>query len=263
MKLSELKKHAPKIILAGNPGSGKTALALTLGEGAVVLDLDDGLLTGLTLKDAFFDRRQKVEVKECKEDNPNKALAFAKAASYVRGISDECLKGKPPCRALIVDSLTTLAEGAMRLVMSNNGMLGQHPQIQHWGLRDLELENFFLTVYSLPMVVVLVVHLQTVQEEGDTMAVVEPDGKTRIKTVTQTKYKIALPGKAYPPKLPPRFDELWLARVRKGAGGKMEYKISTTGTTSFITRTRSNLPTDQNMEQGLPALLNKMGFAWE
>ena len=216
MKLSEAVKHPPKIILAGNPGSGKTALALTLGEGTTVIDLDDGLLTGMTLKDAFFERRQQVEVKPCKEDNPNKALAFAKAMSYVRGMSDECLKGKPPCRGLVIDSLTTLAEGAMRYVMSNNGMLGQHPQIQHWGLRDLELQNFFLTVYSLPMVVVLIVHLQTVQEEGDVRAAVGPDGRMKMELITKTKFKIALPGKAYPPKLPPRFDELWLAEQEEG-----------------------------------------------
>lgn len=245
MKLSEIKKHPPKIILAGEPGSGKTAFALTLGEGTTVIDLDDGLLTGQTFKDQFFARRQQVEVKWCKEEDPGKALAFGKALSYIRGISDECLKGKPPCRAVVVDGLTVLAEMCMRSILGNANMLGKHPQLQHWGLRDLEMNNFLTTLYSLPMVVVLVTHLQQTEEEGG-----------------NTVYKIALQGKALPPQLAPKFDEIWLAKTRRGAGGKTDYTIETQGSVMFTTRSRANLPSPQDMNLGLPALLVKMGFEW-
>jgi SpoVK/Ycf46/Vps4 family AAA+-type ATPase len=46
-KLKDLKFQHPKILLWGRPGCGKTALALTLGTRAQVLDCDEGLMTGM------------------------------------------------------------------------------------------------------------------------------------------------------------------------------------------------------------------------
>src|SRR5680860_1245246 len=90
VSLADLKHHAPKILLIGDAGTGKTALALTGGARVVIIDCDNGTRTGLTLKDKFFEERQKVEVKPCWEDKPNQATAFQKALAYIEGL---CNKG--------------------------------------------------------------------------------------------------------------------------------------------------------------------------
>ncbi|MBE3038774.1 MAG: AAA family ATPase, partial [Chloroflexi bacterium] len=204
-----------------------------------------GLMTGNTLRDQFFARRQAVEVKRCKEENPKKALAFSLAGSYLRTISDEFIAGKTPCRAVVVDSLTTLAENCMRLVLSNKGKLGGQPTQPEWGLRDLEMVSFFTTLYSLPCVVVLIAHLQGVDEDG------------------QLTYKIALQGKALPPMLLPKFDELWLARVERAGAGKTIYNVHTQGSTLFPTRSRAGIPTPFDMARGLPSVLESLGHSWK
>ena len=249
MKLSEIPRKPPKIILCGESGTGKSALAMTLGEGTIYVDLDDGLMTGVTFKDQWYERRQQVEVKRCVEEDPSKALAFGKARSYMQGIADSFIAGKPICRAVVVDSLTTLADAAMRMVLANNNRLGLQPQKQHWGMRDLALDGFFNVLYALPCVVVMVAHLQL---SGD-----EAEGEGGV------AYRIAMQGKAYPPKLPVRFDEIWLTKMLRGAGGRNTYAVSTQASGLFSCRTRYNLPDNQDANQGLPALLGKIGFEWK
>jgi len=242
MKLSELPMHPPKILLCGDPGSGKTALALTLGKSARVIDLDNGLRTGLTLKDKFESARREVDVRPCWEENPEKAIAFSKARSFISALATECATKTQTCRALVVDSLTTLAEFAMRNVLAANGKLGKPPEIQHWGLSFLDLENVFVALRSLPIVVVVVAHLQRTEEDG------------------VTKSCILMSGQKMPYKIPAYFDEVWVMKTKRVEQGKTKYLIQTKSSTTFSARSRSNLEDNLDADLGLPEILKLMGY---
>ena len=79
-ELHEDKNHPPpKILIYGDVGCGKTVLALTLGEGAQILDCDMGLRSGFSLQDDFTDARRAVDVKQFPETGmPKIAIAFPK-----------------------------------------------------------------------------------------------------------------------------------------------------------------------------------------
>ena len=58
--MTSLKDFEPgslKILLLGPSGSGKTCLATTLGERAVVLDLNNGLASAKLFQDKWLPRR--------------------------------------------------------------------------------------------------------------------------------------------------------------------------------------------------------------
>ena len=233
----------PKILLYGQFGTGKTMFTLTGGKRAQVIDLDDGLRSGLTYKDEWQGARIAAinNALSCHEDNPNTATAFSKAQSYIRSILDQCLAKKYPYDILVIDSLTTMSEYCMRSILNTNGMLGKNPQIQHWGLRDIAFKELLITIKAMPIVVILLAHIQS--DEIDGVPTVSP----------------AIAGKQLPPMLFSQFDEILYIKVRTIAQGKTEYIIQNQGTGSVLARTRSNFPDFYNVNNGLPKLLELMG----
>lgn len=243
VKLSEMKRHPPKIILMGGFGTGKTALALTLGERAVVLDCDNGVATGMTLADKFKQERLNVEVKPCWEESADSAIGFSRALSYARSIQKEVKQGKGP-EALVVDSFTTLVDMAVRQVLATNGKLGQNPQIQHWGLAFIQVETFLTIMKALPIVVIMTAHTMRYEEDGI------------------TKKGIACPGTKLPHKVPTYFDEVWVMKIRNLEQGKKAYLIQTQGTESVPARTRYNLPDETDANLGMVEILRLMGYSF-
>lgn len=242
MKLKDLPLHPPKILLTGDPGAGKTGLALTLGKHARIIDLDNGLRVGLSLKDKFYEARNEVDVYACWEDNPKKAFAFQKARSYIESLGGELSSGKSEVRALVVDSLTTLGEFCLRYVLSNANRLGKSPERQEWGIRDIELQNLFVAIRALPIVVVLTAHLQRSIEDD------------------VTKCTLSLPGTKFPPRIPAYFDEIWVQQVRLLGGDKREYRLLTQSTSTLTARSRDNLPDGTDVNLGLPEILRRIGY---
>jgi len=247
MKLHELQPKPPKILLYGDLGTGKTALALTLGEGTLVLDMDDGLLTGKNLNDGFTKQRQNVEVKQFFEDNPQKtATAFSRLKAYVVGLANDFSAKKIFYRAIVVDSLSSLAEAAVAQVMSNSGRVGGTPEIQHWGIAFSEIKQVIGIIRTLPVPVVLIAHEQT---KSIGTGVNKED-----------KLEIAVSGKNMASQIARYFDEIWYMRARPSGGGKNRYVIQTTGDGKIPCRSRACLPNDLDTTVGMWEIIKQCGY---
>jgi hypothetical protein len=242
MKLEDLQVKAPKILLYGPPGSGKTALALTVGEAGHVLDLDEGVMTGLTLDDKFKDVRRKVEVNQFFEEDPTKGEAFAKVRAALYKISNLCRSGDYPYRVLVLDSLTALVEYSMRSVLWNSGDVEKRMEIQHYGLAFQQVKNLFAIIKSLPISVIVIAH-DMVDENGNIL--------------------LATSGQKLPYELPRYFDEFWYAKKKPAAGGKTSFTIQTKPTHRLTCRSRFNIPDGASMDTGMQRMYEIMGYSLE
>lgn len=247
MKLSELKSKPRHVCMYGEVGSGKTALALTLGERAVVIDLDDGLLTGISLKDSFRNARMSVTVKQFLEPEPQvRATVFSRVKSYIYGIPRDIKSGNFPFEAFIIDSLSAFADSAVQMVMANSGNIGKNPEIQHWGLAFTEIKNVLNVVRTLPIVVVLIAHEQ-----------IKLIGKPPNQDM---RLELAIPGKNLPSQVARYYDELWYLKTRQVGQGKIQRVLQTSSTEAIAARSRSCLPNLTDTACGMWKLLEMTGY---
>lgn len=243
MKLSDIKLKPPKILLYGKFGSGKTAFALTGGSVVQYIDLDGGLLTGLTLKDQWIEERKKVDILSCLEEDRTKALAFRKAKSYIESIADQCSKGTYPFKVLVIDSLTRLSEYGMRGILDANGLLGKNPRLQDWVVRDIMFKEILLAMMSMNIAVLLLAHDQ-IEDDGEGGQVIVP----------------SIQGKALPPLLNTYFDEILYLRARSIAQGKTQYIIENRSASGLKVRTRSNFENFFDVNLGLKVFLKALTY---
>lgn len=251
MKLSELaasKPKAPHILLYGEVGCGKTALALTLGQRAQLLDIDDGFMTGASLKDKHHAARIGVDVVQFPEPQPHlKATQFASVKRHVINSANALAGKRYPFSALIIDSLSSLAESAVAMVMANSSRIQETPEIQHWGMAFSEIKNVLAVVRAMDIVVVLIAHEQ-VKSIGE--------GKTKRDTI-----EIAVQGKNLPSQICRYFDEIWYLDTRPAGGGKLKYTIKTLGDGTVPARSRLGLPDQTEVtDLDLWSLLAKYGY---
>lgn len=237
--LKELPRKKKKILLMGPVGTGKTALGLTLGEKAQILDLDDGLETGRCLDDAFKPKRLMVDVIQVLEDRTGVSTQFMRAKAKILTNVNKAIKGEYKFEYFVIDSFTALVESAVNGIMSNSGMFGQSPEIQHWGAAFVEVKNVLLLLRMMPTTVVLIAHEQ-------------------IKEVNKiNEILIATPGTRMPNEVPRFFDEFWRLEL-KNIGGRIARILRTKGTPTLRIRSRSNLPDSLDTKVGFPAIMNLM-----
>lgn len=247
MKVADIEMLPPKILLYGEVGVGKTALALTLGAKAQVLDLDGGLRTGLSITDSFRQDRMSVDVKSFRDHEPHKrAKAFAALKTAVYEIHNDLVNKRYQFKALIVDSLSSLADLAVNYVMFNSGKLGASPEIQHWGIAFTEIKNVLSVIYTLPIPVVVIAHEQ-----------VKTVGSGAAKRDT---LEIAIQGKNLPAQICRYFDEIWYMRSRPIGGGKFQYVLQTVNDDLLAARSRACLPNYTDTACGMWKLLEMVGY---
>lgn len=242
VKLSEIARRAPRILLLGPHGTGKTALTLTLGARLRMVDVDDGVLTGQTFKDGFTKDRGEVEVKSCAEDRPDIPSACTKALAAVKQFDKEIRSGKCPQQAIALDSFTRLQEAAMSEVLYADGKLGEPPLMQHWQPCYAKLQVILNYLRTMPCAVILIGHLQRIDVNGKIIS------------------DLFCSGKALGPKVPTYFDEVWIMDLRKDAEGKMEYVVQSKPSQGMQTRTRYNLADAKRADLGLVRIFKDMGY---
>lgn len=247
MKVGELQTKPPHILIYGEVGCGKTALALTLGELARVYDLDDGLLTGLKLSDDFTKVRHGVDCKIFVEDDPIKrATIFPRFKKEIFDASNALSKGNFPFQAIIIDSLSSFIAAATDYVMANSGRLGQAPEIQHWGLAFSEAKRVMSVIRAMKIVVVAI-------------------GHEKVKTVgkgpnQEERLELAMEGKNLPSQICRYFDEIWYMKATPIGQGKKKYVIMTKGDEIRAARSRANLPDFTDTKVGMISLLKEIGY---
>jgi hypothetical protein len=221
---------------------------MTAGNKALFLDFDGGTRVGKFLDDTWKEKRLELYandnalIKDCSEQDPFKAFAFKRAQAYVKTIYDDCKAGKFAPRVIVIDSLTSMSEFAMRLVLSNNGILGKKPEIQHWPDRDVMMKEMFITLNSLPIAVIMNAHQQ----------VDEIDGAPQVSPFCQ--------GKALPIWLATQFDEILYSKILLGNNDKHEYVINTFPTACIKLRSRSCLKGPIDMKIGMEGFLKLMDY---
>jgi len=245
MKLENAKIKPPKIILFGPYGSGKTCFSMTGGKHVQLLDMDEGVRSGFTLKDKFTSLRKEVDIIEIHESDPSKAMAFPKFKSYLESIAKQCREGTYKFKVLVIDSLTNAHEYCLRMILSYSGLMGQKPRIQDWMLRDIEFLNLCVLIKSLPIAVIVCAHQQVIEQD-----------LTNVLTPW-------LPGKSLPSNMFSKFDEVLYIKPYLIAGGKTDFKIQNISTSSVCARTRSNFENNLSVDIGLIELLKLMGYDLE
>lgn len=237
--LKDLPLKKKKILLYGPVGSGKTALALTLGAKAQILDLDEGLETGRNINDSFKESRMSVDVVQALENKTGVSTQFMKAKAKILACVNQSIKGTYPFEYFVIDSFTALVEAAVSGVLSNSGKLGEAPEIQHWGLAFIEVKNVLLWLRTMPCTVVMLAHEQ--MKEVDKI----------------NQVMIATPGTRMPAEVPRFFDEVLRMQI-KNVGGRIGRVLQTKGTSSIRVRSRSNLPDNIDVGLGLPKIIEMM-----
>jgi hypothetical protein len=250
MNVKELtSKIGPKILIFGRFGTGKTAFAGTGGKLVQFLSLDTNWTVLDSLKDEWREDRIAVDIVPCADSSPQIADAFSKAKAHVLSVVEAIKNGKYPFRVLVLDSLTTLGDAAIRQTKMGSGVLDKvgTPQspamtMPMWGIAINEVQNFIILLKSLPIAVVVLAHSELVEVEG-TM-----------------REQLAIFGKALPGILPGYFSEVLYSTVQVDKDGRPRFVLLTTPSPSRATRSGACLSSPWEMKNGLRALLATCGY---
>lgn len=234
-QVKDLIVKAPKILIYGAPGTGKTALALTLGEYCYYLDADDGLITGLKFNDNFTVRRHAVEFVDCVDHEPTKARGFKRICDVVQDIERQIHAKTFKYKAIVLDSLTAVCEASMRATLYPQ--VDKKPTLPDWGDAIRNVELLLNRLRSLPIVVVFLAHEMTEQ--------VDQLSQVRLSAI----------GQKLPPKIPAYFDEFWYSKI---SGQK--YVLQTRGTSSIPARSRRSVPNMIEQNLGMVEILKQSGY---
>jgi hypothetical protein len=143
-----------------------------------------------------------------------------------------------------LDTFTGLIAALKYYILSTTGKAHLTPSEAEWGMIVSEAENFMSLFKSLPCVKLVNAH---------EMPVTDASGDTR--------WKLLCPGKKLPGHVAGLFDDVLYSKILMRGGGGRSFVITATATSAIEARTRSNFRSDFNLDDGLPALLTKLGYS--
>lgn len=245
---SHQSAQSTKLLFIGDSGGGKSGALASLpaaGYNLRIVDTDNGLdvlKNLLTDPNSSYMRQDPRSAERVhfvtltdKMKNVNGKLMPTAATVWTRAIGllqdwkepELDAEGKPipgkfinqlgpittwgPQDVLVIDSLTMLSNAALAFVLSMNGRLGQHPQLQDWGAGQGLVEGLLQMLYdeNVKCNVIVNCHITFIGDEGQ---------PTR-------GYPNTL-GKALPPKVGRYFNTILMARST-GQGTNIKRKILT------------------------------------
>lgn len=166
--------------------------------------------------------------------------ALTRLKAHLGTVQSEIASKKYPFKILAVDSLTTLGESALRRIVGPPAA-NKTPTQKDWGDAIREIANVLAVLRALPIHVILIAHQQI--EEID----------------NQNKILVNVIGKKLPPEVPVYFDEVWYARANPIAD-KVEFVLQTVRSSSIEARSRNCLPNNTKQDDGIIAILDKIGY---
>lgn len=258
MKLKDNPKKyeddPPNILLYGDIGVGKTALCLTLGDGVHYVDYEDGLRTAYMLDDKWKPDRLEADFVQFLDKQPNKkATAWHNGKQHIIQLSNQYVQGVRPFSAIVIDSLTSFAEAAMRSILYNSKRLGQAPQIQDWGAAFIEIKNTISILRGIPVPFIMVAHEMI---KTDTIKAAQSDSAK----ASHERLQIAIEGKNLPAQISRYFDEIWYMKATPGGGNVKRRSIVTVGDNIIPARSRSDIPNETKTSVGMWELIKMTGF---
>ena len=241
--LKDAELGSLKVLLIGASGSGKTCLATTLGERALVLDLNNGLASAKLLKDRWTEQRGKCEVLQCWGPGGPSAM-WQRTVGYINTFAT-----KPSRPALVIDGLSDLAEASLGHVLQSAGKwdLGattlKGATQPEWGIAIAQVERLLWTLRSIEALVLLVGHTKLAERDGQMREVLGVYGQNLGGAITKA------------------FDEVWYQKV-EGAGSARKYVVQTLSSAGVECKTRRQLPERSDVSVGMDGLLEMIQWKW-
>jgi AAA domain len=222
-----------KLLFVGDSGAGKTGALASLaaaGYNLRIIDLDNGLDV---LANILSDPQSKYGPEALSRVNyvtitdkmrnsggklmPSSATVWTRTMQLMQSWKDGEIDFGPVTswtsnEVLVIDSLTMLSNAALDFALSLQGRLGQHPQLQDWGVAQNLIESFIKMLYddAVKCNVIVNCHIKYMGEDNG----------------PQRGYPNTL-GKALPPIVGRYFNSILLAQS-SGTGSALKRQIWTT-----------------------------------
>ena len=188
------------ILPYGKSGTGKTTFACSFPK-PYVFDFDNGMLSQRGLDVDY--------------DVYHGPAAYQKFESKLRELEGNC-----PYETLVLDSITTMQEYKMDMIMQANTK--KTPTQYEWMVLITDLRDLFTRITKMDKHVIVVAHEMLVQDDmtGEIM------------------FKPVIYGKKLPEQLPLWFDEVYRMFGSRDKEGKPEYTFSTVSDTRYMAKSR-------------------------
>lgn len=252
------KIKPPKILLYAPPRSGKTTFCTTAGVYGEIIDCDGNIRPAITVKDAFAESRPTIDYFDGQDTDPVNPDSWDKTKKRIIAINNSLAMKTYKKKIVVLDSLTTMGDAALRYVRKNSKTLasGKQPTQPEWGLALGELEYVLSLIRGWPITVVVNAHdlIYT-----DTEPVFGPSGSVVGHQEVQ-KRQILCIGAKLPFKIPALFSEIWYLRRVQGGGTSFAYKLQTQSSNNLIAGSGLGIADMTDTNIGLVELLEKHGI---
>lgn len=247
------RNYPPSILIYGMAGSGKTALLSQLSN-AYIFDCDRGMKTAATLKDKFFNQRQKVTFDEYVDEDPKAPKAYMEIMQKLNEIMRLQLQGKWSHDAIGIDSLTGLVKAAMLQVLMSRFNNSMHDMdIKSWGFLVTAVERVLTLLRSFRIPVIVTAHVDLLSKPIE----------KKLEQEIIAMFPLSATNKHGMNKLMWLFDEVWHADKKAIGQNKQAYRVDGNKSGVYKTRTRSSFGLVRHDEIGMIELLKLVGFIYK